>query len=82
MFDEIKNALSAINNKTDVHVREFRSFRDQVESDLQTIRDDMTSLNNSLKVTGYRRGRGFKCGFYYPSLARYCRYGPESYSHV
>ena len=33
-------------------------------------------------VTGYRRGRGFKCGFYYPSLARYCQYGPESYSHV
>ena len=36
----------------------------------------------SFKVTGYRRGRGFKCGFYYPSLARYCQYGPESYSHV
>ena len=35
-----------------------------------------------IKVTGYRRGRGFKCGFYSPSLARYCQYGPESYSHV
>ena len=41
-----------------------------------------TGGNNTLKVTGYRRGRGFKCRFYYPSLARYCQYGPESYSHV
>ena len=30
------------------------------------------------KVTGYRRGRGFKCGFYYPVLAHYCQYGPEN----
>ena len=41
-----------------------------------------TRKHSILKVTGYRRGRGFKCGCYYPSLARYCQYGPESYSHV
>ena len=49
MFDEIKNTLSAINNKIDVHIGEFRYFRQQVEGDLQIIRDDMTNMNDSLQ---------------------------------
>ena len=51
-------------------------------SKLEYLHSMLLKSNVLFKVTGYRRGRGFKCGFYYPSLAYYCHYGPETYSHV
>ena len=48
VFDEIKALLSTIKSKTNTHIREFRSFRDQVDSSIISLRDDLSSLNDSV----------------------------------
>ena len=47
-FDEIKNLLNTIRNDTSEHYKEFRSIRAQMESNLKFLRDDLTSLNDSV----------------------------------
>ena len=48
VFDEIKALLSTIKSKTKIHINEFRSFRDQVEGNLMSVRADLSSLNDSV----------------------------------
>ena len=47
-FDEIKKLLNTIRNDKSEHYKEFRSFRAQMESDFQFLRDDLSSLNDSV----------------------------------
>ena len=47
-FDAIKALLSTINSDTNTHIREFRSFRNQVEDNLMSLREDLSSLNVSV----------------------------------
>ena len=48
-FDEIKNLLSTINNKTCTQIEDFRSFKDQIVDDIRSLKDDITSLNDSMR---------------------------------
>ena len=52
VFDEIKALLSTIKSKTKIHINEFRSFRDQVEGNLMSVRADLSSLNDSVSNLG------------------------------
>ena len=47
-FDEIKDLLKTIKGKIGAHVREFRSFKDQMQVDLEALRGDLNSLNDSV----------------------------------
>ena len=47
-FDEIKVLLQNITAGTISHIGEFRSFRTQIESDVKSLKSDLTSLNESV----------------------------------
>ena len=45
---EIKALLRTIKSKVNSHIREFRSFRDQVEGRFMSLREDLSGLNDSV----------------------------------
>ena len=49
--------MTTIKNKTDAHHKEFLSFKNQIEDDLRSLKDNLTSLNTSFQeqLTGQQQ---------------------------